>query len=477
MTKNKKITKSIHGKKILITTPIYYPNDEPHIGSATTSILADFFKRFFTIIGYDVLLTTGTDEHGDKVGKTAKKNNMTPQEFCDINAKKFIQMSDAIQMSYDDFIRTTSKRHEKTVLSIWNQLSKDKYIYQGEYAGYYCESEEAFYTQKELYEKNGNFYTQSNKLVKYIKTPCHFLKLHHLKEEMLNLFKQNNITYPVKYVSELAAFIDKEFKDLCVSRKDTVFGIKVPNSTESIYVWLDALPNYLTGSNFSETKGEYWNEVIHLVGKDILIFHGLFWPAILILLSLLPSKLTIFVHNWWLFKAEKMSKSTGNVVNPMHIIEKYGASCLRFYCIFKNLINSDVNFDEKEMIELFNTYMVNKFSNLVHRINTLLNRNKIQWQNIPIKEDIKVEEKLKNCYLNINEFIKILFDWCNELNAQIDQKRPWEQTINNKNIEIITTIAAEIKIIIKYMSAICPDVQKNFDTQSFPIFNRLKYHI
>ena len=129
MTNHKKTTESIHGKKILITTPIYYPNDEPHIGSATTNILADFFKRFFTIIGYDVLLTTGTDEHGDKVGKAAEKNNMTPQEFCDINAKKFIQMSDSIQMSYDDFIRTTSKRHEKTVLNIWNQLNKDKYIY------------------------------------------------------------------------------------------------------------------------------------------------------------------------------------------------------------------------------------------------------------------------------------------------------------------------------------------------------------
>ncbi len=450
-------------KKILITTPIYYPSAQPHIGAATTNILADFFKRFYILKGYDVLLTTGTDEHGDKIGRLAKEQGITPQEFVDERALAFKRMAKEVQMDYDDFIRTTEHRHELVVKDMWNRLSP--HIYKGKYFGYYCYSEEAFYDKQDLIEKDAKFYNVSNKEVEYISVDCHFLKISSTRDWLLQLFDDGDLTYPKRSVEELKSFIRNELRDLCISRNIGTFGIEIDGKV--VYVWLDALSNYLTVTKFTAGKEDYWHNVIHLVGKDIVTFHGVFWPSILHLANLMPNKFKLFVHNWWLINSEKMSKSLGNVVDPFAIIEKYGVDCLRFYCIFINLINSDMDFNEEQMIELFNSYIVNKFSNLVHRIYCILNKKNVKFSDLPTIHSEEYEQKLLNIEFDINEFIKILFEWCDHLNARVESEKSWN------NIESAKSIGSEIKSIVRFFDIICPNIMKRFENYTSPIFTKI----
>lgn len=451
-------------KTILITTPIYYPSAQPHIGAATTNILADFLKRLYQLKGYDVLLTTGTDEHGDKIGRLAKQNGITPQQFVDDRSILFKNMADLVQMDYDDFIRTTEHRHELVVRDLWNKLTP--YIYKGKYFGYYCSSEEAFYDKMDLNEINGKFYTSNNKEVEYLSIDCHFLKISILRDWLMDLFNNHSVTYPENRVEELKSFIGKELKDLCISRNDNVFGIRIDEKV--VYVWLDALSNYLTVSKYTDGKDKYWSEVIHVVGKDIVTFHGVFWPAILKLGNLMPQNFKLFVHNWWLSKKEKMSKSIGNVVNPIDIVNKYGVDCLRFYCIFTNLINEDADFDEDNMINLFNSHMVNKFSNLIHRIYSILSKKGKSFDDCQIMHNEFYENQIHHIYFDINKFIKILFEWCDYLNAKIEKEQSWN------NMDSAMIIGSEIKSIIKYFALICPNITTSFNNKIFPIFKRIE---
>lgn len=455
-------------KKILITTPIFYVNSDPHLGNLHTVVLSDYYKRYYALLGYDVFLSTGTDEHGDKIARSAAKKNISTQEFVDINAKKFKDLFDVAGIDYNRFIRTTESEHENVVLQIWNYFVEKGYIYAGKYSGYYSYSEETFFAENELNQEKT--LSPNGTAVEYISVDCDYLKLSHLREQLLNFYKSCP-TFPANRTNELEAFISKELKDLCVSRGDTSFGISVPNSNRKIYVWFDALINYLTVSGFEikdnkPTYNGYWSKVVHLVGKDIAIFHGVFWPAMLMLLGCLPEDFKLLVHNWWIIGENKMSKSLGNIIEPNALIEKYGVTCMRFYIIFKNLINTDCHFEENEIISLYNSYLVNKFSNLISRVFSILEK-----RNIKVTQE-KMNEKyiniLKNAESDINQYLKTFFEWCDDLNAKVDINRIWES-----EDKMVIEIAEEINALVKFIDPIAPQATVEFQKGNFKIFNRI----
>lgn len=438
-------------KKVLLTTPIFYANREPHIGAALTVTLADFLKRTLQMIGQDVFLSVGTDEHGDKVAKTAKENGYEPKEWVDLNARKFREVFDKLGVSYDKFIRTTDEEHIKFVQNYWNDLVKKGKIYKGTYEGYYSITDETFFSKEELVD--GKAPTGSS--VQYSSFSCYFLKTSSLSEQMKDFLENNDFTFPSNRINELKGFIKEGVKDICISRPNATWGIDVPGEkNEKIYVWIDALLNYLTVINYKKENPESLERIsnaIHLVGKDILTFHGIHWPLLLMLNDVkCPNK--IFVHNWWIVDNKKMSKSIGNIVDPIKLIEKYGVDAVRFYFIKENLITSDREFSEEELLVSYNNFLVNKFSNLVYRLTSLAYNKRI----LPSEGyEIKFEKSLRSIIptLNIQKYMEEFFAWCDDLNQRIELHRVWE------NFEYIPDLLFEMYELIKYAEPIVPSIQ------------------
>jgi methionyl-tRNA synthetase len=437
-------------KSYLVTTPIFYPNSQPHIGTAHNMILADFIKRLLIIKNHKVFLLTGTDEHGDKIFKSAQRENKDVMEFLNEKVKLFKELAEKLSISYDRFIRTTDEDHIERVHEVWNQLKEKNLIYKGKYSGFYSQTDETFFQQEELV--NGKAPTGAT--VEFQEFDCYFLKSSLFLNDLLK-FLNSDCCFPSNRKNELIGFVKNGLKDLCISRPNCSWGIQVPNSDQVIYVWFDALINYLFK----------WNEdeIVHLVGKDISIFHGVHWPVIL---KAMNNKYfnKLLVHNWWLMNENKMSKSFGNVVNPFELIEKYGCAPLRFYCIKNNLINSDGNFDEQEMIEEFNSFAVNKFSNLVYRIESLFSKN-----NISLNKTLNLKRNFEIDFLNINQYVNKILKWMDDLNTIIEEKQVW------KNTQYLNEIYEEIKEVIYYTTPIFPELEEYWKKDSpYIIFHRIK---
>jgi methionyl-tRNA synthetase len=437
-------------KNILITTPIFYPNAEPHIGSVHTLILGDFLTRAFKLIGYDVFYSTGTDENCEKVEKAAKEKALDTKDFVDQIAEKFKHTIKKIHVHYDRFIRTTDQDHIEAVKHFWNHMLNHGLIYKGEYSGYYSISDETFFKEEDLID--GKAPTGAD--VRWESFPAYFFRSSAVQSDLEKFYDQNpDLTTPNNRLNELRGFITNGLNDLCVSRNNNGWGIELPGHPEFvIYVWFDALTNYINVAGYPNVN-EYWKgRVIHIVGKDISIFHGVHWPSMLLAHRDIKLFDDLFVHNWWLVNNEKMSKSKGNIINPIEIVEKYGASVLRFYCIKENLVKSDGLFDESKMIENFNSFMVGKFSNLVYRLWTILHRNNIKI--IDKKPNIKFEHKLEQAVenLDLSNYLEILFAWCDALNQEIEHKQIW------KHPELAKDLFAETLRLIDYFIPICPEI-------------------
>ena len=336
-------------KNFYITTPIYYPSGKPHMGHAYSSIVADIFARFKRLEGYNVLFLTGTDEHGQKIQKEAFKNKKDPKLFCDELSENFRSLTKLLNLSNNDFIRTTEKRHFKSVNEIWNRLVKSGDIYLDKYSGWYSVSDEAFYDEDEIDEKNNKKFSKtSGSPVEWVEEESYFFKLSSWSDKLLNHYK-NNIEFisPSSRRNEVVNFVEKGLKDLSVSRTSFSWGIPVQNNKKHIiYVWLDALTNYISALNFPDTSSEkfknFWPADLHIIGKDILRFHAIYWPAFLMAAKLpLPKK--VFGHGWILSDEKKMSKSLGNILDPIEIIEKYGIDQLRYYLIKEVSLGNDGN--------------------------------------------------------------------------------------------------------------------------------------
>ena len=313
-----------------ITTPIYYPSGQPHMGHAYSSILADVFARFYRNDNYKVFFLTGTDEHGLKIQKAAEKNGLEPLIYCDKISKVFKDLTKKLNLSNDDFIRTTEKRHYKAVNDLWNRLVKSGDIYLSKYKGWYSVSDEAYYASDEIVEKNGKkFSTFSGSAVEWVEEDSFFFKLSSWEKKLLEFYDKNKkFILPISRRNEVINFVKSGLKDLSVSRTSFTWGIKVPNNDKHvIYVWLDALTNYLSALNFPNTNDvlykNFWPASLHVIGKDILRFHAIYWPAFLLAASIKPPN-RVFGHGWILSGDEKMSKSKGNILNPLEIIETYG---------------------------------------------------------------------------------------------------------------------------------------------------------
>ena len=368
-------------KTYYVTTPIYYVNDSPHIGHAYTTLSCDVLARFMRLDGYRVHFLTGTDEHGQKVEKAAAAAGVDPQAFTDRVSQNFRDLCRVMDISNDDFIRTTEPRHVRASQAIWTALEKNGDIYLGKYAGWYAVRDEAFYGEDELTTgPDGKKRAPSGAEVEWVEEPSYFFRLSAWQERLLKFYDENpSFIAPASRRNEVLSFVRQGLTDLSVSRTTFNWGIKVPGAPGHImYVWLDALTNYITAVGYPDTKSEafttFWPADLHMVGKDILRFHAVYWPAFLMAAGLEPPK-RVFAHGWWTVEGQKMSKSLGNVISPHDMIAKYGLDPVRYFLLREVPFGQDGDFSQRAMVGRLNGDLANDFGNLAQRVLSFIQKN------------------------------------------------------------------------------------------------------
>ena len=439
------------------------------MGHAYSSIIADFFARFKRIDGFNVSFLTGTDEHGLKIQRAAEKQGIDTLKFCDEISKTFKDLSKILNLTNTDFIRTTEERHKKSVQSLWNELKKNDDIYLSKYSGWYSVSDEAFYTKEEIEEVNEKKIAISSKsLVEWVDEESYFFKLSKWQKPLLDYYEKNpDFISPVSRKNEVLSFVKSGLKDLSISRKSFSWGIPVPDDKDHvIYVWLDALTNYISALNYPDTKNQmykkFWPASVHLIGKDILRFHAVYWPAFLLAAKLpLPKK--IYGHGWILSGQEKMSKSKGNILDPLEIIDQYGLDPLRYYLIKEVSFGNDGNISQDRLEDCINSDLANNFGNLCQRVTAFAL--KYCGGKIPEKikfndDDLKILNKFKtNIDLirdkidnqDINFYIDFIVKTLFETNKYFNDQEPWKKKDDTLRLGTIVYTTLEIVRKVSYM--------------------------
>lgn len=422
--------------KFYITTPIYYVNAKPHIGGAYTTVAADILTRFHRMKGEDVFLLTGTDEHGEKNQSSAEEHGLTAKELCDQNAAKFEEVWDTFKISYNRFIRTTDKDHEKLVQKVFKHLQDKDLIYKGEYQGLYCVGCERYFTSKELVNDKCPFH--HTKPVK-LSEKCYFLKLSCFQQILIELIEKNDwIIEPLARKNEVLGFLrNNKLEDLAVSREKVKWGVLVPgDKSQTIYIWIDALTNYLSGIGWEGELGKWpkhWPPDIQLIGKDILRFHAVIWPAMLLALGApLPKKL--YVHGFFTIEGKKMSKSLGNVIDPEEIAQTFGSDAARWLLFSVFPFGADGDISRSKFYERYKTDLSGGIGNLVRRTVALALKSKQDFYPGEQNKDEFVNEinqvwKNYQKAMNNLEFEKVqlaIKEWVSFLDKIIDQAEPWK---------------------------------------------------
>ena len=463
-------------KNFYITTPIYYPSGNPHMGHAYSSIIADVFARFKRLEGKNVFFLTGTDEHGLKIQREAEKNKKEVNLFCDEISNKFKNLTKTLNLSIDDFIRTTEKRHHESVKAIWNKLLESGDIYLSKYAGWYSVSDEAYYSENEIKEENGKKISIiSGSKVDWFEEESYFFKLSAWQNKLLEHYEQKpSFVSPKSRNNEIVQFVKSGLNDISVSRTSFKWGIPVPNNDKHIiYVWLDALTNYISALNFPNIEDklykDFWPADIHIIGKDILRFHAVYWPAFL-MAAKLPLPLKVFGHGWILSDEKKMSKSLGNILDPLDIINKYGIDQLRYYLIKEVSLGNDGNISMDNLKNCVNNDLANNFGNLCQRVFSFIEKNS---ENKLPKPTIlqKVDSDLLNNLVNkvpelishmdeqdLNNYIKKVVDFSFKANKYFNDLEPWvlKKTDIQRMNTILYTIVSQIKNISILFNPIIP---------------------
>ncbi len=421
-----------------ITTPIYYVNDQPHIGHAYTTLACDALARFMRLDGRTVRFLTGTDEHGQKVEKAAGDAGVDPQTFTDRVSQRFRDLVAAMNFSHDDFIRTTEPRHKAGVAALWQRLIDSGDIYLGSYAGWYSVRDEAFYTETELVDGKA----PTGAPVEWVEEPSYFFRLSAWQERLLAFYETNpSFVLPATRMNEVKSFVKGGLQDLSVSRTTFAWGIPVPNDpAHVVYVWLDALTNYISALGYPDTEGElyrtFWPANFHVVGKDILRFHTVYWPAFLMSAGLKPPK-QVFAHGWWTVEGQKMSKSLGNVVSPFELVEKYGLDQTRYFLLREISFGSDGDFSHAAMVRRINHDLANDYGNLAQRVLSMIAKNcggKVPEPGLLTDADMVLLDgahgllpRVRSCMAEIaaHRALELIWEICGDANRYVDAQAPW----------------------------------------------------
>ncbi len=369
------------GQRYYITTPIYYVNDVPHIGHAYTTLACDALARFMRLDGCEVRFLTGTDEHGQKIEKSAINAGLDPKSFTDQVSQNFRDLSQVMNYSNDDFIRTTEERHIRSCQALWLRLKERGEIYLASYSGWYAVRDEAFYGENELTTRaDGRRLAPSGAEVDWVEEPSYFFRLSAWQDRLLEFYDAHpDFVAPESRRNEVISFVSSGLKDLSISRTSFRWGVPVPDDPAHImYVWLDALTNYITAVGYPDTGSglyrRFWPADLHMVGKDILRFHAIYWPAFLMAAGLEPPR-RVFAHGWWTNEGQKISKSLGNVIDPVRLVERYGLDPVRYFLLREVPFGGDGDFSHRAMVARLNGDLANDLGNLVQRVLAMIQRN------------------------------------------------------------------------------------------------------
>lgn len=480
-----------------ITTPIYYVNDKPHIGHAYTSTACDVIARFMRLNGREVFFLSGTDEHGQKVEQSAAKKGVPPQQFVDEVSVNFRELLDLLNISNDAFIRTTDDAHKAAVQHFWKVLTEKGYIYKGTYSGWYSVRDECFYNESELID--GRAPTGAE--VEWVaKEESYFFKLSEFEDKLLEWYETYpNCIAPSSRRNEVLSFVKGGLKDLSISRTSFQWGVPVPGDEDHVmYVWIDALTNYISALGYPDKDNnfeKFWPAALHVVGKDILRFHTIYWPAFLMAADLpLPEK--VFAHGWWTKDGEKISKSLGNVIDPVELVAKYGVDPTRFFLMTEVAFGSDGDFSDKAMVMKVNTNLANELGNLCQRVMTMIFKNCDKA--VPtVDPDVDFNEQDKALLASaeglfaraspaivhdqaIQKYATELIEMVWEANKYIDEMAPWVlRKENPARMKVVLYVLMEVLryVAILYQPIIPTSANKILDLLTVPEDQRTFEHL
>jgi methionyl-tRNA synthetase len=450
--------------KFYITTPIYYVNDNPHLGHAYCTILADFFARYHRLMGDDTRFLTGTDEHGQKVQKTAEKEGITPKELADRVVIRYQNLWKKLDISHDDFIRTTEDRHSKGVLAILKKMMENGDIYKDSYEGPYCVACESFFPEKDIADAKCPDFGHP---ITILKEESYFFRLSKFQKPLLDLYAgQSSFVMPESRMNEVRTFVENGLKDLSISRTSITWGIPFPGDEKHVlYVWLDALSNYVSalgfGSDDDKLYKEFWPAECHLIGKDILRFHAVYWPAFLMSAGL-PLPKHVFGHGWWMKDQNKMSKSIGNIVDPVPYVDQFGSDVMRYFLLREKPIGTDGSFSDEAFIDRLNADLANDLGNFASRLTTLLDmqfEGKISDGDGSLKEAAlkqlgdyhKAMEKFQP-----KEALEFVWTFISQLNKYIVEREPWAKPNTKETEDTLSEAARALRLIALQIAPVMP---------------------
>ena len=460
------------------------------MGHAYSSIIADFFARFKKIDGFNVYFLTGTDEHGLKIQRSAEKLNKDPKSFCDEISKTFEDLTKTLNLSNTDFIRTTEDRHKVSVQNLWNILEKNKQIFLSKYSGWYSVSDEAFYNEDEVEEKDGlKVAKSSGSAVEWVEEESFFFKLSEWEKPLLDFYEKNkNFILPESRRNEVISFVKSGLKDLSVSRKTFSWGVKVPSDeSHVVYVWLDALTNYLSSLKYPDENNElyknFWPADLHIIGKDILRFHAIYWPAFLLAAKIEPPK-RVYGHGWILSGDEKMSKSKGNILDPLEIINVYGLDPLRYYLLKEVSFGNDGNISEEKLENCINSDLANNFGNLCQRVLSFAEKNcsslipdhKYNDEDLEILKPLNNLDKIRSFIDNqdINQYMSFIVDRLFAANKYFNDQEPWKKKDDRLRLNTIVYTALEL---IRKITILLYPVMPETSVKVLNVFNETENSI